>query len=99
MKNKENAIERYRNHEWNEAKIYAFKGFKFRVFKSCRIYFPLWSVYLGNVRFGYRIFHNGYGFYLHSPLVSINICTSGKIGWWYDKGLFSIRIGEKKWEY
>lgn len=89
--------------QWQEPKRFLCKGFGFTFQKWCMVYFPVWNICLGNnpMRFiSYDIFHNGVGFSIHlPPILIIDLCTSGKMGWWEKMGLFRIRIKNWEWKY
>lgn len=87
--------------QWENPKRLLFKGFGLTVWKWCGVFFPCWNIWLGKIgHLGYDIFHNGVGFSIHfPPVIIIDICVAGKIGWWYKKGIFRIRIHKWEWSY
>lgn len=88
--------------EWKKPKLFLFKGFGLTIMKTYRMFIPTWEIRFGKIYFfvGYVMFHNGVGFSINfPPLLSINICTSGKIGWWYKKGIIGIWIYKWHWDY
>lgn len=95
------AFKSYQWSQWESPKRFLYKGFGLTVFKWCGVFFPCWNIYLGKIgHLQYDLFHNGVGFSLHfPPVIIINLCTYGKIGWWYKKGIFRIRINKWEWTY
>lgn len=63
------------------------------------MWISIWNDGITLFYFGYEMFHNGWGWSLQIPYFSISICTSGKIGWWYPKGILFLRIGKYRFEY
>jgi hypothetical protein len=54
-------------------------------------WFPTWYIFFGGVyHISYDYFHSGSGFHVRLPKINILFCTSGKVGWWLDKGRLII---------
>ena len=94
-------IKSYYWSQWDNPKRYLLNGFGITVWKWCGIFIPCCSIWLGGVkRIGYDIFHNGVGFTFHlPPIIIIDICVHGKIGWWYKKGIIRVRVHKWEWRY
>ncbi len=69
--------------------------------KWCRHFLPCFVFYFGQGRsIGYDIFHNGSGLSIYlPPVIIVDVCWQGKIGWWYKKGIFRIKIGRYEYRY
>jgi len=94
------AVKVYKWEQWDKPKRFLYKGFGLIIWKWCGIYFPLFTIYIKKWHLGYDIFHNGHGIIIDfHPLIILNICIKGKIGWWYKKGIFRIRINRLEWQY
>jgi len=95
------AVKSYYWLQWKEPKRFLLKGFGLTIWKWCGVFIPCCNIWLGDMRhIGYDIFHNGVGFSIHlPPFIIIDICVSGKIGWWYKKGIFRIRVHKWEWCY
>jgi hypothetical protein len=94
-------FKKYYSSQWGEPIIYLYKGYGITIWKWCGIFIPLINICFGHHRrIGYDIFHNGVGLRIFfPPIIIIDICLEGKIGWWYKKGKLRIMIGKKEWKY
>jgi len=94
-------VNEWKNKQWKEPFRMLFRGWGITIWKWYSISVPLINIHLGRSwRIAYDIFHNGSGFIIQfPPIIIINICIEGKIGWWYKKGLFRIRINKWQFEY
>lgn len=96
-----NAIKKYYSLQWRQPLRFLYKGVGLTIWKWCGVFIPCWKICLGKIGyFRYGIFHNGVGFSIHfPPVIIVNLCVSGKLGWWYKKGIIRIRINKVEWAY
>lgn len=85
--------------QWKEPIRFLYKGYGVTFWKWSGVLVPLTCLHFGGLRMiGFDIFNNGFGFtFRFYPVISIDVCISGKIGWWYKRGI--LRIWFLKWCY
>jgi len=95
------AVKSYYWLQWKNPTRLLFKGFGFTIWKWSGVFIPCWNIWVGKIgHFGYDIFHNGVGFSIHfPPVIIVDLCVSGKIGWWFKKGIIRIQIHKWEWSY
>lgn len=85
--------------QWEQPIRFLIKpGYGITFWKWCMVYIPITKIWIGKYcNFGYNVFHNGRGFELFiKNIITVRICTHGKIGWWYKKGLIELRLFGKE---